>query len=412
MNQNNSALKATTAIVKKNETPFEQALESVLENVSLSIPKTMNRATFVQTLKNMVTKTPQLANCSRQSVMAALVTLAELGVTNAFLIPYMNHKKGIMEAQLQLGYQALLTLAYRSERVISIDAKAVYSGDMFDYEEGTETKLIHKRNTTGMRGEAIGYYAIGKLKDGGIKVEYMSKAEVEDHANHYCKAKDKDGKYVGAWKDAFDEMAKKTVLKKLLKTMPSSIEIERAIEADESVKEYREGMTTMFSIPKDETVFNPECSTAVEYTINGGISESNENVLKYHKNEEVAFGDNSIKEEKKVEGNGILNDKIDELNVVCDVEKIKAVLSENPKAVLSKALKGIVVSVSEDKTAKNDKNITKIELKDDDDFFRSVITLWGHNHDIKIGEEIVLSDITGTVAKNGNLYLMAKGKIK
>ena len=163
-----------------------------------------------------------------------MMTAAQLGVEpntalgQAYLIPYNNH--GNMEAQFQLGYKGLIDLAYRSGEVSIIQAHAVYANDEFEYELGMDPQLKHvpaKEN----RGEPIAYYAMFKTKDGGYGFEVMSVADVERHARKFSKSFGN-----GPWKTNFDEMAKKTVLKKVLKYAPLKSDFVRGVAQDETIK--------------------------------------------------------------------------------------------------------------------------------------------------------------------------------
>ena len=85
------------------------------------------------------------------------------------------------------------------------------------------------------KGSVIGYYATFTLKDGTKDFVYMSKSDVEIYALKYTKSKGKDGQLSGVWKNEFDEMAKKTCIRRLSKYVPLSIEIREAMEKDNAV---------------------------------------------------------------------------------------------------------------------------------------------------------------------------------
>lgn len=155
---------------------------------------------------------------------------AQLGVEpntplgQAYLIPYGN------VCQFQLGYKGLIDLAYRSGEVSSIQAHEVHENDVFEYEYGLEPKLKHIPAQKD-RGNVIMYYAVLKLKNGGVGFEVMSREDVETFARKKSKAFNN-----GPWQTDFDEMAKKTVLKKVLKYAPLKTEFARAVATDETVK--------------------------------------------------------------------------------------------------------------------------------------------------------------------------------
>lgn len=211
--------------VKKMSGAIEQALPTVIT------PERFTRMVFTALSVN-----PQLNNCTPDSFVGAMMTAAQLGVEpntalgQAYIIPYRN--KGVLEAQFQLGYKGLIDLAYRSGDVSIIQAHEVYENDTFEYELGLDPKLKHIPATKN-RGNVISYYAMFKTKDGGYGFEVMSREDVEAHAQKYSKSY---GSYSSPWKSNFDEMAKKTVLKKVLKYAPLKSDFARQVEQDSSIK--------------------------------------------------------------------------------------------------------------------------------------------------------------------------------
>lgn len=114
----------------------------------------------------------------------------------------------------------------------TIQAHAVHQNDVFEVEYGIEPKLRHKP-TFGDRGPVIAYYASFTTKDGGYGFEVMSRQDIEEHARQYSQSY---GKGFSPWSSNFDEMAKKTVLKKCLKYAPLKTEFARALTADSTIK--------------------------------------------------------------------------------------------------------------------------------------------------------------------------------
>jgi len=106
----------------------------------------------------------------------------------------------------------------------------VYANDEFDYALGLEPKLEHKPAMRD-RGEAVAYYAMFRTKDGGYGFQVMSVDEIRKHAQRYSKSYGS-----GPWQTNFDEMAKKTVLKRVLKYAPLKSEFVRGLSQDESIK--------------------------------------------------------------------------------------------------------------------------------------------------------------------------------
>jgi recombination protein RecT len=147
----------------------------------------------------------------------------------AYLIPFKNH--GVLETQFQIGYKGMIDLAHRSGEITNIYAKEVYESDEFDYAFGLEPFLRHKPSTASDKGKITFYYAVYKLTNGGYGFDVMSYSDVAEHAKRYSKAFEN-----GPWQTNFDEMAKKTVLKRVLKYAPIKTEFVRQIAEDGSIK--------------------------------------------------------------------------------------------------------------------------------------------------------------------------------
>lgn len=247
---------------KKTMQAYIKAMEPAIKK---ALPSVITPERFTRMVLSALSSTPKLAECSPQSFLAAMMTAAQLGVEpntalgQAYLLPYRNH--GQMECQFQLGYKGLIDLAYRSGEVSVIQAHTVYENDVFEYELGMDPKLRHVPAKAD-RGEAVAYYAMFKTKDGGYGFEVMSVDDVQRHAQRYSKSY---GSGTSPWRSNFDEMAKKTVLKRALKYAPLKSDFVRGVAQDETIK--AELSDEMYAVP-DETVFEAEGeeidSTAVD----------------------------------------------------------------------------------------------------------------------------------------------------
>jgi len=214
-------------------------------------PRHLDTDRFLKIVAKTVYVNPALAKCSVKSIFLAALQAAELGLEpngvlgHGAMVPYWNSKKGIFEAQFQAMYKGLVTLAYNTDKFTMIDAREVYEKDYFNYAFGLEPVLEH-RPAEGERGEVKGYYAFFILKTGGRKFEYMSKADVKAWAERYSKAWKDTG---SPWHTFFDEMAKKTVLRKVLKLAPMSIELPMEPEEAEA-----RGIDLSYSMDLEDTV--------------------------------------------------------------------------------------------------------------------------------------------------------------
>lgn len=216
---------------KKQPQSIKEYIVAMKDGIAAALPSVMTPERFTRIALSAVSNNPKLQDCTPQSFLGAMMTAAQLGLEpntplgQAYLIPY----KG--KCQFQLGYKGMIDLAYRSGNVSIVQAHAVYSNDKFEYELGLEPKLRHVP-ATGCRGDATHYYAMFRTKDGGFGFAVMDRDEVLAHARKYSQSFGS-----GPWQTNFDEMAKKTVLKKALKYAPMKSDFVRALAGDESIKE-------------------------------------------------------------------------------------------------------------------------------------------------------------------------------
>ncbi len=213
---------------------IQQLMKQMAPGIKAALPSVMTPERFTRITLSALSSSPDLAKTTPQSFLGAMMTAAQLGLEpntplgQAYLIPFRNH--GVMECQFQLGYKGLIDLAYRSGEVSSIQAQVVYENDEFTYAFGLEPILKHVPAKDD-RGKPTYVYAIFKTKDGGFGFEVMSMADVTLHARKYSKSYSN-----GPWQTNFEEMAKKTVLKRVLKYAPLKSDFVRQVAQDETIK--------------------------------------------------------------------------------------------------------------------------------------------------------------------------------
>lgn len=242
---------------------MQQYIKSMEGEIAKALPSVITPERFTRIVLSAISVNPKLGSCTPASFLGAMMTSAQLGLEvntplgQAYVLPYSN--KGTLEAQFQLGYKGLIDLAYRSGEVEVIQAHVVYANDEFECEYGLEPKLTHKPADKN-RGEPVKVYAVFKTKSGGYGFEVMSMEDVREHAKKYSKAYSSG---FSPWKTNFEEMAKKTVLKRVLKYAPLKSEFVKAAVQDEVIKK---GLSDdMYSVPS-ETVFDAEFAEVDEET--------------------------------------------------------------------------------------------------------------------------------------------------
>lgn len=232
--QKTQAKKTEVTAATKPKT-MRDYIKSMEGEIAKALPSVITPERFTRIVTTALSSNPELANTTPASFLGAMMTAAQLGLepntplNQSYLIVYRN--KGVLETQFQLGYKGLIDLAYRSGEIQIIQAHTVYENDEFSYEFGLEPKLVHKPAVQD-RGEPIAFYAMFKTKDGGYGFDVMSVDDVRAHAAKYSKSY---GSSFSPWKTNFNEMALKTVLKRVLKYAPLKTEFVRGITQDETV---------------------------------------------------------------------------------------------------------------------------------------------------------------------------------
>ena len=259
---------AQAARTNGNSAPtMQQYIKQMEGEIKKALPSVITPERFTRITLSALSTNPKLATTTPQSFLGAMMTAAQLGLEpntplgQAYLIPFRDH--GVLECQFQLGYKGLIDLAYRSGDVSTIQAHTVYANDVFEYELGLEPKLRHVPAKSD-RGDPVFFYAVFRTKDGGYGFDVMSLEDVRAHAKKHSKAYSN-----GPWQTNFEEMAKKTVLKRVLKYAPLKTDFVRGLLADETIKTERS--EDMFSVP-DETVIEADGYEVDETT--GEVKES------------------------------------------------------------------------------------------------------------------------------------------
>ena len=241
--KNNLAAKVGGQVTEKKRTIFD-VIEAGKEQFAAALPQHLNSDRFTRIAITCVRQNPKLAECSVPSLLGSLMTVAQLGLEpgvlgQCYLIPFKNAKLGTTECQLQLGYKGMIELLRRTGQLSDIYAYPVYSNDEFTIEYGLERKLTHKpafSNPQG-RGSIVGFYSVAILKDGTRAFEYMTKDEITAHEEKYRKGKFKND----IWVKNYEEMAMKTVTKKMLKWLPISVEMIENLRKDNGTFKMNEG---------------------------------------------------------------------------------------------------------------------------------------------------------------------------
>jgi recombination protein RecT len=200
------------------------------------LPQAMTVDKFQGIVVAAVADNMALLDCDRGSLLKACLSAAELGLSlnksmgEADILKVWDGRMKKNVAQFRPRYKGLMKLALQGGEVLKIESRLVYSKDLFEVEEGIESRIIHKHGLSD-RGEKIGAYCVWKLNNGETQFEIMSKEEIlaiRDRSS----SKTKDGTIVGPWDTDEPEMWRKTVVRRASKYMPLSTEAQRAVMTD------------------------------------------------------------------------------------------------------------------------------------------------------------------------------------
>ncbi|GLR26539.1 recombinase RecT [Limnobacter litoralis] len=242
------------------------------------LPRHLNPERLMKVAQIAATTTPALAECDVPSLVGAIGQCAQMGLEpntvlgHAYLVPFNTKRKDnqgnerwVKSVQVIIGYKGLIDLARRSGQIVSIAAHEVCANDKFELVYGLDEQLTHVPAMQD-RGGVLGFYAVAKLKDGGHCFEFMSLEQV----NEIMLASQSKGKY-GPWKDNFIEMGRKTVIRRLAKYLPLSIEFQTAAALDgmadggkdQRLDEAFEGDYNI--IPEDQPAIENESQPAAQF---------------------------------------------------------------------------------------------------------------------------------------------------
>jgi len=246
-----------------NQKSVAGLLKQMEGEIARCLPKHLTTERMTRIALTELRKTPKLQECEPMSFIAAIMQASQLGLEpgvlgSCYLIPFNNKAKGIVECTFMPGYRGFLDLARRSGQIQSLVSRAVFENDTFEYEFGLTEKLTHKPSMD-EPGQLVAVYAVAILKDGGHQFEVMSRKQVDVIRNG------SQSKNNGPWVTHYEEMAKKTVLRKLFKWLPCSVEMQKVVSLDEMQEQGRQDIKASASEEFD-----------MSFTIEGEATETQE----------------------------------------------------------------------------------------------------------------------------------------
>lgn len=216
-----------------NLTPREQTI-----NAGLALQHKMIKSLFGDDKKAAkftatavkVANDYKLSKCHPQSIIDACITVAQMNLdlspalSHAYIVPFKNTVQLIISAR---GYTALL-----ARTGWKIKSYIVNAEDEFDYIiDGFDETIKFKKNIDS-ENETFRYaVALAQSPDGTLYVEIMNANQIDKHRK--VSSNQSGAKPTGVWKDWFNEMATKTVIKKLVKKLPMGEELANVVAQDD-----------------------------------------------------------------------------------------------------------------------------------------------------------------------------------
>lgn len=211
---------------------IKELFESRREEIAKLVPKHLSVDRLLKVAVTSILKTPLLQKCSTTSLLSSVMTLAEVGLEpggalgHAYLVPY-NSKDGWV-CQPIISYKGYIQLAFRSDMLAGApDVGVICDNDEFAWTQGFKSEFEVRPNIRNGRGQVLAAFCVTEYRNGAKTVVVMTREEIEG-IRARSKAKDK-----GPWVSDWEEMAKKTVVRRASKTWPMTSDLARAQEAEE-----------------------------------------------------------------------------------------------------------------------------------------------------------------------------------
>lgn len=223
---------AITTTESKPRSPADivrHSLDRMAPEFAAALPPHVDVKKFIRVTMTAVQTTPALLDADRRTLFAAATRAAQMG-----LLP--DGREGVIatfkgQCQFMPMVAGVMKLVRNSGEIASIDTQIVYSADKFTYRPGIDAVPQHEPDWFGDRGNMIGVYAVARMKDGAAYVEIMNKAQI-DKIRSVSRSKDS-----GPWVQWYDEMARKSVIRRMAKRLPMSTDLDGAVFSDDDAFE-------------------------------------------------------------------------------------------------------------------------------------------------------------------------------
>lgn len=205
---------------------FRRDLDNMQGEIASVLPRHVTFDRFKRVVLTAMQQGKDLMLCQPKTIFAACLSCAKDGLIpdgrEAALVKFGD------DCQYMPMVNGLIKLARQSGEISTLTAQIVYEKDEFEIDLASDTRPVHRPCLDGERGKFRIAYALATFKDGTHQLEVMTHKQIET-IRSISRQKDK-----GPWKNHWDEMARKTVLRRLMKYLSLSPELARAIDADDA----------------------------------------------------------------------------------------------------------------------------------------------------------------------------------
>lgn len=199
------------------------------------LPKTIPPERFLKAAESAVSMNPDLLSADRGSLFQAIAAAARDGLIcdgrESVITTFKTKNRQTGQWEPKATYMpmvaGLIKKARNTGQLTRIEAHPVFANDEFEYVLGDDSRLRHVPNLDDP-GDFRLVYAVAHLADGSVQREVITRKGLEK-IRQASKSADR-----GPWADWFEEMARKSAIKRLLKYLPSSPEIESSVRLDDT----------------------------------------------------------------------------------------------------------------------------------------------------------------------------------
>jgi recombination protein RecT len=221
-------------------------MQRMAPEIAHALPPHIAPERFQRVVLTAIQSNPDLLEADRRSLWGACVKAAQDGLLpdgrEGALITFYDRRRGRLLAQWMPMVAGILKKVRNSGELASITANVVYEGEHFRVVLGDEERIEHERDLDAVgRRDPVAVYAIATLRNGERVREVMTWSQVDD-VRAISRAPEK-----GPWSSWTEEMARKTVIRRLAKRLPMSSDKEQ----DEELRRVIERVDEQYEFARD-----------------------------------------------------------------------------------------------------------------------------------------------------------------